>query len=200
MVADGAIGEVLAARTIRVVSLDGVWVRDGWRLASDGGVLLDQGCHFVNLLRRVVGEIVGVSAMAVARAPGWSAPDTAVVVCRFESGALGQQLYTFASPDPGGPEAVVHGTTGSLEVHTGYGQPTGGLLHRRPDDPSGAWVVHGAEYDDTFAPAIADWLGACRNGTEPVMSGREGLRDLEVVAAALRSIQAASEEPVRPVW
>ncbi|HWL44444.1 MAG TPA: Gfo/Idh/MocA family oxidoreductase [Ilumatobacter sp.] len=197
--ADGTIGELVAVRTHRVAYLDDVWLADGWRLDRDagGGVLLDQGCHFTNILRRTVGEIEAVQAFVSTRAPRWRADDSAVVNCRFAGGLIGQQLYTFASATPAfGAEAYFYGTAGSLEIHTGYVEPTGGLVRYTPEHPDGEWLDTGRIYDETFAPTIDDWVRACRGEQAPTMSGDEGLRDLAVVLAAYRSVQTGSVEPV----
>ena len=51
--AAGAVGDVLTLRSTRAFTLDGVWLRDGWRRGGgpSGGLLLDQGTHHTSLLR-----------------------------------------------------------------------------------------------------------------------------------------------------
>lgn len=200
LLADGAIGELLTVRTHRITEVTGVWARDGWR--SDGGraggVLLDQGTHFTQLLRRTVGEITHVAAYTSVRTPGWTADDSAVVNCRFANGLIGQQLYCFASGTAEvGAEAYFYGTEGSLEIHTTYDAPGGGLRLFGRNDSS--WPVEGGDYFDSFHLVVEDWLAACRGESAPTMPVEEGLRDLRVVDAALRSVQSRCEVAVEGI-
>jgi predicted dehydrogenase len=192
LVADGAVGDVVMVRSTRVFRIGGIWVRDGWRLdpgRAGGGVIIDQGCHQANLLRRLVGEFTHVHAFAVGRQVSPS-EDAVVVNCRFENGVIGQQLYGWSCPTPEqGPDATVYGTEGSIEIHTTYGVAGGGTLLKRSDQPGGQrWESRDGDYFETFHASIADWLHACRDGRPPVVPGEEGLADLRVALALYESL------------
>ncbi len=196
-----AIGRLLAVRSTRAFSITqgGTWVRDGWRLDASraGGVLIDQGAHHVNMLRRLVGEITHVQACS-GGGPGQQAEELVVVNCRFANGVLGQQFYCWstATPDPG-PQATLYGVAGSIEIHISYFQPGGGVLLLRPDLPGGrTWELQGGDFLDSALPVVEDWLRACRGERQPEMPGEDGLRDLKVVLAAYQSIDSGCEVAV----
>ena len=65
-IASGLVGDVLTLRSTRAFTLDGVWLRDGWRRGGgeSAGLLLDQGTHHTSLLRYLGGPITEVSAQA----------------------------------------------------------------------------------------------------------------------------------------
>jgi UDP-N-acetyl-2-amino-2-deoxyglucuronate dehydrogenase len=198
---DGVIGQILTVRSTRVYELGGVWARDGWRTGVESaaaGVLLDQGTHHVSMLRHLIGEITHVHAYASSRRDGWVGEDSVVINCRFGRGLIGQQLYCWGSPVTlAVPEATVYGSAGSLEVHISYERPGSGVRIHRPDLPDGhRWAVRAGDYYDSLRPTVEDWLLACRDQREPLVSGMEGLRDLEVVMAAYRSLDTGAEVAV----
>jgi predicted dehydrogenase len=65
--------------------------RDPWRgtWALDGGVLANQACHHVDLLRWLMGPVASVVAKTSTMLSDIEAEDTAVAILRFKSGALG---------------------------------------------------------------------------------------------------------------
>lgn len=194
----GAIGRLLAVRATRVFRLGGIWVRDGWRLDpahAGGGVLMDQGCHQANILRRLAGDITYVHAFATGHPDDVGGEASAVVNCRFATGAIGQMLCSWASATPHqGPEAVLYGTDGAMEIHVTYGTDGGGTLLLRADLPEGRqWATERGDYFYSFAEAIDDWTAACRGRKSPIMSGREGTADLEVTKAIYASLETGDE-------
>ncbi|MFI7133445.1 hypothetical protein ACIBQ1_47770 [Nonomuraea sp. NPDC050153] len=56
--------------------------------------------------------------------------------------------------------------------------------------PDGPRRQAGENYYDSHRSIVDDWLDAVRDGTEPRVPGREGLKDLEVVMAAAASLDA----------
>lgn len=195
---EGAIGRLLTVRTTRAyrIGTDEGWLRDGWRESASqaGGVLMDQGPHQVNMLHRLAGNITHVHAYGDLR-PGEHAEDVVVVNCRFASGLIGQQLYCWNTDTPApGPELVLYGERGSIEMHLTYHQPGGGTLLLRPDLPEGrSWATREGDYYDSALPVVEDWLHACRGEKPPAMPGKDGLRDLRVVLAAYRSLETGQE-------
>ena len=161
------IGDLLAVRTTRVFTLEAVWLRDGWRVGA--GLLLDQGTHHTSLARQLAGEVAGVSA---AWTTGEGAVETLALTLHFASGVLGQALYVWGSPqDSGQAEGSAYGTRGRIDVHVDYDG----------DAP-------GENYYDSHRAIVADWVAAIRDARPPLVSGAEGLRDLEVVLAARQSL------------
>lgn len=67
-----------------------------WRgtWALDGGALMNQASHYVDLMQWLIGPIDSVQAMSATLARNIEAEDTAVVNLRYASGALGSMSVT----------------------------------------------------------------------------------------------------------
>jgi predicted dehydrogenase len=181
------IGDVLAVRTTRVYRLEGVWLRDGWRVGEGAaaGLLLDQGTHHVSLVRQLAGEVRAVAAAATS---GPDARETIALTLWLEDGTLAQSLYGWGSPDdPGQPEASVYGTRGRVDVHVAYDTEDGRAVVW-PPDLAGA-PAGGENYYDSHRAIVADWVRAIGGDGSPLVGGEDALRDLEVVLAAQRSLE-----------
>lgn len=185
VLAEGRIGRTLAIQGTRAYRIGGVWVRDGWRESGGpaGGILLDQGTHQVSLIRQLGGPVAAVSAVVSAG----SSLDTVTLTLRMESGVVAQSILTWHSPGPWGqPEATVIAAGGRLDVVVDYEGQAGGCATWTPD---GAGRQGAENYYDSHVAMVHDWTTAVRDGTEPRVSGREGLADLAVVAAAGASLE-----------
>src|SRR5205085_1919265 len=93
LIQDGEIGQLVTLRSHRIGYLSGIWLRDGWRQNAElagGGMLLDQGCHYTNILRMLGGDVVEVSAFAATTRTDWRGEDTATLILRFASGIIGE--------------------------------------------------------------------------------------------------------------
>lgn len=150
----------------------------GWRLdpaQSGGGVLMDMGAHYLDLFRFLVGDFSQVSYMGSADVFGWAVEDTAFVTTRFKNGAHGVMGVSFAIPHNGNV-LEMYGTKGSLflgsalRIVTESGETTASVT-----------------FPDYFSGLLANF-GDCINGkAEPITSGLDGLRNIEVIEAAYQS-------------
>ncbi len=197
MIEAGEIGRVVALRSHRVGYLEGVWLRDGWRQdarQAGGGMLLDQGCHYTNILRLMGGPITHVAATAARTREDWYGEDSAALALRFASGVVGESFYCWGTRTPAvGAEVYVYGERGSLEVASW----APALVLHRADLPGGRQVVvEEGDYMTTFARIVEDFAQAARGRRTPTMPGSEGLEDLKVVMAAYRSLTSGRLEPV----
>jgi predicted dehydrogenase len=194
IVKSGTIGEIFFADFRHVT-----YVRPGnlgWRGTPDyaGGHLLDSGVHFAALLRRVVGEIETVSAIASQRQPYLPPADSMTAVLRFATGAEGSFRLSFAArePDPRQPGLSIIGTKGALYANflrnwiRVYG-PTGKRFITVPAD---AWVQGGVH------ELFAHCLQALRTDAPSQSSPPEALRDVAMIEAMLKSSRTG--KPVAP--
>ena len=180
---DGQVGDLVAIRATRVFRLEGIWVRDGWRMGNSpqAGVLLDQGTHQASLIRQLGGPIASVAAVPTA---GGSANAVALTL-GLRSGLVAQLLMTWISPAFGPEvEAAVYGTKGRLDVVVDY-EGRAGTCRLNGD------VLQPTQenYYDTHRAIVADWAHAIHAKTEPLVTGREALDDLQVVEAARASLR-----------
>lgn len=204
MIAAGEVGTVAVARAHRIGYLGGVWMASGWRhdaSKAGGGMLLDQGPHYFNMLRTLVGPVAGevthVAARATTVREDWRAEDTAVVILQFESGLLAEALYCWATRTPElGAVGSVYGARGSLDVMPA----DAGLVLHRPDLPGGRRVIIEADgYDSGVRVSVEDFLRAVRGERAASATGEEGLRDLAVIVACYHSLKSGQFERVETV-
>lgn len=93
--------------------------QDAWRgtWSLDGGVLTNQASHHVDLLEWMMGDVVSVQAMSRTALVDIEAEDTAVVILRFKSGALGViEATTAVRPKDLEGSLSLLGETGTVEI------------------------------------------------------------------------------------
>jgi UDP-N-acetyl-2-amino-2-deoxyglucuronate dehydrogenase len=174
-----------------------------WRgtYAMDGGSLMNQGIHYVDLLRWCMGPPAEVTAVCTTQAHQIEVEDTALGIVRFASGAVGTILSSTAA-FPGFPQRLeITGTGGTVTVEDG--QIVGRALATEPGaapddavdadrsaaaDPAALDVV-------SHAAQLADLLDAVDTGREPAVSGQDGRDALEIVLAVYESSRTG--RPVR---
>jgi predicted dehydrogenase len=158
----------------------------------DGGSLMNQGVHYVDLLRWCMGPVTDVTAVCATQAHQTEAEDTALAIVRFSSGAVGTILSSTAA-FPGFPQRLeVTGTDGTVIIEDG--QIIRCTLHGREDDVGrGDGAVPGPAADPAaldvaaHAAQIADLLAAIDEGREPAVSGQDARDALEIVCAVYES-------------
>ena len=192
-----------------------------WFFEKDrsGGPLVDQGIHLVDLMRYLVGEITSVHTLGnnVARpkGPGFTVEDTAVSTIRFESGAAGHHVHSWAAPW-GATTFAVNGpdfhlaleVSGSPGVFGTIGDPNGEGTAVRDEFPQRPSMGRG-DSRSTGAPSdippdfmhyqeMATFLHAVRTGdTSGILSSyADGMRSLAVVLAMNRSVESGKVENV----
>jgi predicted dehydrogenase len=170
-----------------------------WRRQPGGGPILLNMIHEIGNLRAMVGEIAAVQAFGSNATRGFEVEDTVAISMRFVNGAVGTFLLsdTAASPRsweqtsqenkayasyPDEDAYTIVGTRGSLGV------PTMRLrTYARDEDRS--WFKPFAERtepvdrEDPLALQIAHFAAVIRGEAAPLVSCRDGLRNLRVTDA-----------------
>lgn len=139
----------------------GTWSLDG------GGALMNQGIHLVDLLLWLMGgeaEVVGASGGAVGH--DIEVEDCVVAALRFSSGARGTIVATTAAA-PGFPHRI--------EI---YGARSGATID---GDVAGSSPTGIGHLGHTLL--LQDFVGAIREGRDPLVNGLEGRRSLALVLA-----------------
>ena len=203
---DGALGRlVLGEARTKWYRTQAYYDSAGWRgtWAMDGGSLMNQGVHYVDLLRWCMGPVTEVTAVCATQAHQIEVEDTALAIVRFSSGAVGTILSSTAAL-PGFPQRLeITGTEGTVIVEDGRivrrafgggvradGGPDGGVgpVADVGSDPAAVDVAgHAAQ--------ITDLLAAIDQGREPAVGGEAGREALEVVCAVYES--ARTDRTVR---
>ena len=201
----GAFGAAIVGSCIVRLRRDAEYYAEPWRGRREtegGGVLMTQAMHHIDLLQWFMGEAVSVTGrIATLRHGAYiDVEDTAVATIEFGSGALAvvQASSTF---DPGlGAQVAVSDAAGRtasvLEFPEGAGVTdvwtvgddwefappyTAGGMFDRPlaDIHLGLMEAHSRQ--------IADFVDAVRDGRDPLVTGRDARKSLEIVTAIYES-------------
>ena len=175
----------------------------GWRgtWAMDGGSLLNQGVHYVDLLRWLMGPVAEVTAVCTTQAHQIEVEDTSLAIVRFTSGAVGT-IVSSTAVFPGFPQRLeITGTGGTVIIEDGrlvsrvFGdgaqaadggpQPTDG--GPQPETGPGAAADPAALDVSGHAAQLADLLAAIDEGRPPAVDGEAGRAALEIVCAVYES-------------
>ena len=171
-----------------------------WRgtYAMDGGSLMNQGVHYVDLLRWCMGPPAEVTAVCATQAHQIEVEDTALAVVRFASGAVGTILSSTAA-FPGFPQRLeITGTDGTVTVEDGrivgraFAGNAGPMASASSADaahsPTANPAADPAAVDvSSHAAQLADLLDAIDTGREPAVTGESGRAALEIVLAVYES-------------
>lgn len=158
----------------------------------DGGALMNQASHYVDLIDWLIGPVESVQAYTATLARDIQVEDSAVLGIRWRNGALGSMSVTMLTyPKNYEGSITIIGEQGTVKV--------GGVAVNQieqwefdephPDDER----VHDASYQTTSVygfghPLYYDNVIRTLIGeAEPETDGREGLRSLELLIAAYLS-------------
>jgi UDP-N-acetyl-2-amino-2-deoxyglucuronate dehydrogenase len=169
-----------------------------WRgtLALDGGALINQGVHTVDLLIWLWGDATAVQAKMSTSLHKIEAEDTLVALLEFANGAIGTLIAT-TSVFPGYPRRVeLSGSEGTLAieqdllVRADLHKPDPSLIHNQPGDQDVRAASAAVNDIRGHQAALEDFLRAIRDHSRPACNGREARRSLalvEAIYAAARS-------------
>jgi UDP-N-acetyl-2-amino-2-deoxyglucuronate dehydrogenase len=158
----------------------------------DGGALMNQASHYVDLVDWLIGPVESVQAYIATLARNIQVEDTATVGVRWRSGALGSINVTMLTyPQNLEGSITIIGERGTVRV--------GGVAVNEiqqwqfadadPDDES----VRSASYQTTSVYGAghplyyANVVKVMRGEADPETDGREGLRSLELLIASYLS-------------
>ena len=215
LVDDGRIGD------IRMIEMHGTWTsflledivdeatgrviipRKDWAFdPAEGSQFLDWGVHETDALRWLTGS-EAVRAYAQYRTYGTPPPVdlSAMVQYTMANGVMASLLMTYEVPEPGlvpNDKTRVIGSTGIIEadhygeVRLGTGSSWDIVARQVPFDFLGDYLDPNRLKG--FAAQVEDFAGAIEEGREPVVTGLDGRRAVEMVEAADRS--AATNQAV----
>lgn len=182
--------------------------RGTWR-GEGGGVLVNQAPHQLDLLQWFLGPIDGlVGCWANLNHPYIEVEDTAAAIIRFKNGALGNILVSNSQNPALYGKVAVHGNNGaSVGVRTDGGAMFIAGMSSITEPPiNDLWTISGEEglleewqrEDARFFQRIdatkyyhqlqvEDFLRAIVEDRDPMMTGEEGRKTVELFTAIYRS-------------
>jgi UDP-N-acetyl-2-amino-2-deoxyglucuronate dehydrogenase len=187
--------------------------RGTWEL--DGGSLMNQGIHYLDLLLWAMGPAAEVTAICATQAHRVEVEDTTLALVRFASGAVGTVLSSTAAYPGFDQRLEITGTNGTVIVENGaitsralvndrlaeLGVATPATTVTSATEPT-ATAKPGGIDPSSHAAQIAEFLTAIDNGREPAVTADSARATLQVICAVYESartgrtvaIPAASEE------
>ena len=196
---------VLGTARVRWCRRQDYYDQDSWRgtWALDGGVLSNQASHHVDLLEWMMGDVESVFARATTALARIEAEDTAVVLLKFVSGALGViEATTAARPVDLEGSLSLLGENGTVEVGGfavnemkvwRFAQTLPGdeeILSRYSVNPPNVYGFGHQAYYEHVVDCIA-------HDRRQLVDGLEGRKSLELISAIYESIETGREVKLR---
>jgi UDP-N-acetyl-2-amino-2-deoxyglucuronate dehydrogenase len=167
----------------------------------DGGALMNQASHYVDLLDWLIGPVESVQAMTGTLVRNIEVEDTAVMNIRWRSGALGSMSVTMLTyPKNLEGSITIIGEKGTVRVG---GVAVNEIQHwefAEPDEDDKK--IHDASYETTSVYGFGhplyyeNVIKTLRGESDAETDGREGLRSLELLIAAYLSARDGRTVPL----
>ena len=168
--------------------------QDSWRGTwdLDGGALMNQASHYIDLLDWLVGPVESLSASIATLGRDIEAEDTAALQLRWKNGALGTMAVTMLTyPKNLEGSITLLGDTGTARIG---GPAVNQIEHWKfADESSDDDLVEKASYQTTsiygfgHPPYYANMFDALQGKDKALCDGHQGLLSLELLTAAYRS-------------
>jgi UDP-N-acetyl-2-amino-2-deoxyglucuronate dehydrogenase len=200
----GRFGRIYSANvTVRWTRPQEYYDAEPWRgtWEFDGGAIMNQASHYVDLMQWLVGPVESVMAKTATQARRIEAEDSGVALVKFRSGALGViEVTVLTYPRNLEGSITILGEKGSVKI--------GGTSVNRVEH----WMF--AEYDDddklveaanTSPPTVYGFghegyyrnvLPVLRGEAKPDTDGRAGRKSLELILGIYESAKIGREVPI----
>ncbi|WP_205854491.1 Gfo/Idh/MocA family protein [Planococcus halotolerans] len=176
----------------------------GTRELDGGGALMNQSIHYIDLLLYIMGPVEEVHGYRATRGhERIDVEDIAVANMKFASGALGIIEGNTAAFPGFNTELDIFGGAGSVRIRS---DEIAGWHIKNQETVTIAGGTSAAnakgntqtaDYGPSFSRQYADIVQAFQNNTEPLVSGREAIRALEVILAIYESAESGKAIKLR---
>lgn len=199
---DGRFGKlILGTVRVRWCRKQEYYDQDEWRgtWALDGGVLTNQASHHIDLLEWMMGDVVSVFAKSTTAIANIETEDTAVVILKFQNGAIGLiEATTAARPSDLEGSLSILGENGTVEIG---GFAVNELVHWKfhdtIDEDSEVALKYSVNPPDVYGfghKAYYEHVVDCiLNDKAQLVDGLTGRRSLELINAIYESIETGRE-------
>ena len=183
-IAEGTFGKLVQAEANISRDREGKFDLTSWRYTAEGmpgGVMLQIGVHYVDVLETILGQVKSVSGMASQLVLPGDNPDIAGLLMKHENGAISTLNAGYASASEYyliniyGKEMTAY-----YDVHNGLR-----TLKRHADEV----VPVACEKNDTIAEELEEFAACIRGETEPTMDGQRATESLAVIRAGITSVK-----------
>ncbi|HXJ51647.1 MAG TPA: Gfo/Idh/MocA family oxidoreductase, partial [Burkholderiales bacterium] len=165
-----------------------------WRYTADGmpgGVMLQIGIHYTDVLEYILGPVKSVSGQFVRLVLPGDNPDVASLVLEHENGALSTLNASYASASEYylmnlyGKEATAY-----YDLHQGLRVLKRGTKSATPVP---------AQKNDPIVEELEEFMRAARGDGEPEMDGERATASLAVILAGIRSAREGRRVEVKEI-
>ena len=197
------LGRLIATNTMVTMRKPDSYYDIEWRRQLGAGPLLVNLIHEVDLLSTVCGEITHVQAASAKIGRNFEFDDSAAILLRYASGALGTLVISESSTSPWSWEASVsdgmgfhnagqdHGKFVGTDASLSFPSLTTWRYDETEPDPGWQSPLHSArlnpERNNPYIAQLEHLVRVVRRTEEPLVTGRDGLRSLAVVDAVIES-------------
>lgn len=207
VIESGRLGQILAVHAVCWFHKPDEYFDVAWRREKGAGPVFLNLIHDIDNLRYLCGDIISVQACESNAVRGNPVEETAVVLLRFANGALGTVTVSDAIVAPwswelasGENPVYPHTRESCYQIGGTHGSLSIPQLDIWFNDAKRSWWEPmlreriAIEADDPLRRQIRHFCRVIRGEEKPLVSGREGLETLKVIAAIKHA--AASGELV----
>lgn len=165
----------------------------------DGGVLMNQAIHDIDLMLWLMGPVESVQAMVATRLRNIETEDVAGAVVRFKSGALGIiEATTNIYPKNLEESIAIFGETGSAKVSGLTANFIETWDFEGVSEEKAVQVKESIKTDPFGKPGhqciIEDMVGAIQEKRDPIVTGEDGLAPVKLILALLESAETGKKK------
>ncbi|MGP4069277.1 Gfo/Idh/MocA family protein [Halobacillus sp. B29] len=196
LIASGALGKVYSFRTTFGHGGPEGWSaegKDSWFFKKDQafiGAMGDLGVHKADLLRYILGqEFIDVAGFIENNAKeNITVDDNAVCILRSEEGVVGTMTASWAYQPGEDNSTVIYGEKGTLRLED---DPVYSLIAQYTNGDIVNYQLGKIQSNDeggqSNSHVVDHFVESIQNDTEPLITGEEGMKSLDVILGALRS-------------
>jgi predicted dehydrogenase len=203
----GALGKILWVRSREThPGPHSSWFWD--KAQSGGGVIVDMGCHCIEIARNFIGKDIRpieVMCWGATQVHPIEAEDSAIGLVRYENGAIGQfeVSWTFRGgmdlrDEVSGTEGTIwlnHWLRTGIEMFTSVGQ-SGYVAEKMEGDTGWLYPVGDEVGALGYVEMMSDMLDTLDKGQKPMETSYDGYIVNAIIDSAYLSIQSKRWEPV----
>lgn len=198
----GALGKISHANAIVNWNRNQAYYdQSPWRgtKAGDGGALMNQAIHNLDLLLWFMGDVQEVFSMEATRLRDIEAEDVSNGLVKFKTGALGLiQASTTVYPKNYEESITLFGENGTIKIGGSNALYFEHIEVKDMNESKKNELIESVKEEPWGKPGhqhiIEDMIKAVKEDTEPAINGEEGRRSLELVLAMYES--AEKQEPI----
>ena len=182
IVESGILGEIILFENVFCGKVD---MRDRWNASREvggGGVIVDNGCHSVDIARFLLGPIDKVQAAEGKRIQKLEVEDTARIHFRTESDAMGMVDLSWSLQKERDSYIELFGTEGVLSI--------GWQCSKYRQSEKMNWIPFGKGYNkiEAFSSQIRNFVQSIRGKEMPLITAEDALESVKVIEAAYKSV------------